>query len=381
MPSSSARAHACNGPAPPKATRAKSRGSWPCSTDTTRSAPSISASTTATTAAGSMSASARVCRVGVEHDPAGKRRGQAPEQQVRVGHGRTPAAAPVAGRARDGSRALRPDPERSALVAPHDRPAARSDGVDRQRRQPDREAADHALALARRLAADDRADVGGGAAHVERNRVGEAGASRDVRRTDRAGRRARQQRPGRVRGGFGQGDHAAGRPHHEWLRQPGGAGRHPQPAEVAGHDRPEVRVGGRRRGALVLANLGRDLVRGNDMRSWMPAAQLRRDGALVVGMGIRMEQADGDRLDVVEQWQRRQVERDDHSLRAHALANPDAPLERHERLGVSGARGDRGGRGPDGAGAGDARSPRLRRTPCVPRAAPAARSWPPSYRG
>ena len=32
-----------------------------------------------------------------------------------------------------------------------------------------------------------------------------------------------------------------------------------------------------------------------------------------------------------------QVERDDHALRAHALTHPDAPLERHERLGVRGA--------------------------------------------
>ena len=38
MPSSSASAQACSGPAPPKATSAKSRGSSPCSTETTRSA-------------------------------------------------------------------------------------------------------------------------------------------------------------------------------------------------------------------------------------------------------------------------------------------------------------------------------------------------------
>ena len=41
-------------------------------------------------------------RVGVELDPPGKRCGQAPEEQVRVGHGGTLAAAPVAGRARAG---------------------------------------------------------------------------------------------------------------------------------------------------------------------------------------------------------------------------------------------------------------------------------------
>ena len=43
IPSSSASSHACSGPAPPKATSAKSRGSCPRSTETTRSARSISA--------------------------------------------------------------------------------------------------------------------------------------------------------------------------------------------------------------------------------------------------------------------------------------------------------------------------------------------------
>ena len=43
IPSSSASAQACSGPAPPNATSAKSRGSRPCSTETTRRARTISA--------------------------------------------------------------------------------------------------------------------------------------------------------------------------------------------------------------------------------------------------------------------------------------------------------------------------------------------------
>ena len=88
MPSSSASAHAWSGPAPPNATSAKSRGSRPCSTETTRSARIISAFTTSITASGSRSPSARRGGRAVELDAAGKRRGQPTEEEVRVGHGR-----------------------------------------------------------------------------------------------------------------------------------------------------------------------------------------------------------------------------------------------------------------------------------------------------
>ena len=47
MPSSSASAQPCSGPAPPNGTSVKSRGSWPRSTETTRSAPTMLLSTMA----------------------------------------------------------------------------------------------------------------------------------------------------------------------------------------------------------------------------------------------------------------------------------------------------------------------------------------------
>ena len=71
-------------------------------------------------------------------------------------------------------------------------------------------------------------------------------------------------------------------------------------AQVARRDRREVRVGGRRRGALVLAELGRDLVRGDDVHAGMPPAQLGRHGRLVGRVAEREEQADGDGLGVAE---------------------------------------------------------------------------------
>ncbi len=57
MPSASASAHACNGPAPPKATSARPAGSTPRSTETRRTARSMRASTTSSTSSAADSAS------------------------------------------------------------------------------------------------------------------------------------------------------------------------------------------------------------------------------------------------------------------------------------------------------------------------------------
>ena len=54
MPNNRARSQACNGPAPPKATRAKPDGSTPRATLTLRSAPSMLAVTTARAPSASM---------------------------------------------------------------------------------------------------------------------------------------------------------------------------------------------------------------------------------------------------------------------------------------------------------------------------------------
>ena len=91
IPSSSASAHACSGPAPPKATSAKSRGSRPCSTETTRSARTISALTTSITPAGSISAERPLGRRDVELDSARQRRAAA----VRAGGSRRSPSARV----------------------------------------------------------------------------------------------------------------------------------------------------------------------------------------------------------------------------------------------------------------------------------------------
>ena len=202
MPSSSASAHACSGPAPPNATSAKSRGSSPCSTETTRSARTISAFTTSITAGRVDPGERPLGGVDVELDPARQRGRQAAEEEVRVGHGRARSAASVAGGAGVGPRALGPDAQRAALVEPDDRAAAGADRVHGEGRQPHREAVDEALVLASCLAADDRADVRRRAAHVERERVLEAGERGEPRCADDAGRGAGEQRERRVCGGL-----------------------------------------------------------------------------------------------------------------------------------------------------------------------------------
>ena len=65
------------------------------------------------------------------HAPVEELRGaQPPEHDVGVGHRRLVAAAPVAGRARLGARALRPDAQRAARVDPGDAAAAGADRLD-----------------------------------------------------------------------------------------------------------------------------------------------------------------------------------------------------------------------------------------------------------
>ena len=66
--------------------------------------------------------------------------------------------------------------------------------------------------------------------------------------------------------------------------------------EVPRDHRPEVGVDRRRRGPLVLAELGRDLVRGDDVRAGQPPPQLLGHRPLVRGVAEREEQADRDRL-------------------------------------------------------------------------------------
>ncbi len=93
------------------------------------------------------------------------------EHEVGVGHGRLGAALAVAGRPRHRAGALRPDMQDAAGIDPRDRAAAGADAGDVEAVQGDAVAADLAVHDQRRRAVDHQADIGRGAAHVERDQV------------------------------------------------------------------------------------------------------------------------------------------------------------------------------------------------------------------
>src|SRR6185437_8633315 len=118
------------------------------------------------------------------------------EHQVGIGDRRLGAAAPVTGRPGDGARRARPDPQGAAGVATADRAAARADGVDIDGRQLDRAAADRARVGAPHGTVLDHADVAGGAAHVEAERVAVAAEAGEEAGADSAPGRAGENAPG-----------------------------------------------------------------------------------------------------------------------------------------------------------------------------------------
>ena len=109
----------------------------------------------------------------VEREPSGQRRvlEQAAEQQVGVGDGRLTASTAVAGGSREGTRRGRSHAQGASGIAPGDRAAAGTHGVDVERRQRQRSSGDRPFGGLGDLRALDQADVAGGAAHVEAEHV------------------------------------------------------------------------------------------------------------------------------------------------------------------------------------------------------------------
>ena len=133
IPMMRATSAACSGPAPPKATSVKSRGSSPCSTEMTRTAPimltlMISTTPAAACTGSTPSSAARSSRsplralVGVHRHAAAEQRlrVQAAEHDIGVGHRRLCAAAAIGGRPGIRAGALRPDLEQPAGVDPRE---------------------------------------------------------------------------------------------------------------------------------------------------------------------------------------------------------------------------------------------------------------------
>ena len=277
---------------------------------------------------------------------------QPPEDDVRVGHGRLRAAAPVADRARIGPGALRADAQEPARVDPGDRAATGSDLDEVDDRRPDgvageRHPADPGAGVAadvvvlghRRLPVLDQPDLGGRAAHVEGEDVGPVERLTEVGGGDHAGGRARldhEHRP--AARGLGAED-AAARLHHEQLRPHARVGETAlDPLQVALDDRADDGVDHRRRGAQVLAELRRHLGGERDRDARQLLGEDRADPLLVLRVHVRVEEADGDRLDFLAPQDRRGgahrvvVERPQHLAgRAEPLGDRHRTVARDER--------------------------------------------------
>jgi hypothetical protein len=269
----------------------------------------------------------------VELEPARKLIRKPPEQEIGVRHGRPRPAEAIARRARVRPRALRACTQRAPRVPPDDGTPAGADGLEVDRRYADREPADGALGRAPRRSGRNQGDIRRGSAHVERDRAFEAGEPGNERRANRAGRGARDEHRRRVSGALLEACDTARRAHDERRGKPRLRAAVPQRREIPGDDRAEVRVGHRRRRALVLAELGRDLVRGDHARTRQPPPELARDRRLVLGMAEREQEADRDGLGI-ELGERVEIEGLEDAVGPKPLANPVAVLESNQRLGV-----------------------------------------------
>jgi len=244
------------------------------------------------------------------HAPAQEELGvEVAEQQIGVGHRGLAAAQVVAGGAGVGARAVGADLEEPHAVDARDRAAAGADLDHLDHRHADRQpralleavGARHLeLAPDKRHAVVDDARLGGRAAHVERQKLRLAALARGLGRGQGAGGgpgldEAYRQTPGERR----QRDAARG------LHDVELAGNLPlgEPSlevfQIAGHQRRHVDVGRRRRGALVLADLGHDLRRARDHYLRGNLADQRRQPSLVRWVHVRVQQADRDRLDAL----------------------------------------------------------------------------------
>jgi hypothetical protein len=234
------------------------------------------------------------------------------EIDVGVGDGGLVATASIAGRARIGSGAPRSDVERSSSVEPREAAAARADFGDVDGRDADQlsaatqqataggeRCADLVLAAPRHAAVLDQRRLRRRTAHVERDRVGDAELLGEPECGHDSGGRTRLEGVHRPCRRISGGHHAARRLHDRDRR---GHVDPPQTAaevvEVPAHQRADVGVDGGCGSALVLLLLADDLARERHVDAGKLLAEDRACALLVLWMPVRVQEADGNRLDV-----------------------------------------------------------------------------------
>ena len=220
----------------------------------------------------------------------------------------------------------------AAGVDPRDRAAAGADAGDVEAVQRDAVAADLAVHDQRRLAVRHQADVGRGAAHVERDQIPALLPSKAGRQGPAAGDpagRSRQHGAGREPSGLGDRRDAAMRLDDQGRSLIAGFAEPCfEPRQIARQHRADIGVDDRRRDPLELLDLRQHLRGERDIGVGQRAAQRLGGFVLVARVAPGVQIADRDRLDFFllqhrdRGVERGRVERDlDPPVGAHPLAH------------------------------------------------------------
>ena len=257
-----------------------------------------------------------------------------------IGDGRQVAAATVAGGAGDGAGALRPDPQHAAVIDPDDAAASGAYGNDVVQRCPHRQTADCGLVDDLRRAFLDQADIGAGAAHVERDQVPEARPAGLSRRPDYPRGGTGEKRRYRVAPHAGDRLPAAVRLHETEPAAELALGEESLEAlEIAVDDGPNVSRDDSRRGALVLTELAGDVGRRRYQDARKQLVENLGDARLVRWIDIGVDETHGDGLECPLAQGGRQVLGDgvlvqghgNGAVGEHALADLEAVASVHQR--------------------------------------------------
>ena len=261
------------------------------------------------------------------------------QHQMRVGHCRLLAAGAVAGWTRHRSGARRPDRQR-AIRQPRDRATAGTDRHHVNHRQRQRPFTDAATLRQRDLPAAQQADIGAGAADIDRDDVANAGRRRDIARADhprgRAGQHGERRRAADRRG---TGDTAIRLHQQQRCSDVGIRQAALQPLHIGGDRRHHTGIHDRRQAALVLAHHRQHIDRRRHRHVRQCGAQHLGDAAFMRGIGERVQQADRDRLHIQPAQLRgglvhaRFVERCQHdTARPDAFTHLEHARRRHRAL-------------------------------------------------
>src|SRR6266852_7904322 len=266
-----------------------------------------------------------------------------PQCKIRVGDRRLGSPAAIAYRPGIGARALRADLERADLVDPGDAAAARAhlDHVDH--RHHDRVAARVPADVIARgqggLALAYQARLCGGAAHVERDYVAKAERATDPRRSDDSPDRPGFHHRHRTLGCDLGRHHAAVRLHDRQIAAKTGFGEARfQAADIPSDFRPDVSIDHGGGHPFELAVFAQDPVGKRDVRAGQKLAHDLAGRALVLGIDVGVQEADGDgfhfflRQAAAGLLEARALERFEHLARGeHTFVDLPGQVPRNER--------------------------------------------------